>query len=278
MPAASALAPSMTHSTPDSVSRPRLTRSANRAVTTVLFSVSPSHSPTGTLVPSVVMTRDTTTHEPATSSPSIMRTATSRSERSRAISSLIALVVAATKRRETADLDMDLDRDSSSFPTGSATSMWRRVATPASMRSTTKELSRSAELKAFHVSSSISVPVVVRPRGRSVLTWRPPRTTEPLALPCQFPTRSPAPILACFSPIASVSSAAIIWCITTSPVAEANASSPSLIAPATSARATVASSGRSANRAASSASATLTTATFFFIGGPLSGWFFGLVS
>ena len=79
--------------------------------------------------------------------------------------------------------------------------------------------------------------------------------------------------MACFSPIASVSSAVIIWCITTSPVAEAKASSPSLIAPATSASATVASSGRSANRAASSTSATLTTATFFFIGGPLSGWF-----
>ena len=52
--------------------------------------------------------------------------------------------------------------------------------------------------------------------------------------------------------------------MTMSPVADANANSPSLITPATSARATVASSGRSANGAASSASATLTTATFFF--------------
>ncbi len=207
MPAASALAPSMTQSTPDSASRPRATRSANRAVTTVLFSVSPSHSPTGTLVPSVVMTRATTTHEPATSSPSIMRTATSRSERFRAISSPMALVVAATKRRETADLDMDFERPSSSSPTGSATSRWRRVATPASMRSTTRELSRSAELNAFQVSSPISSPAAVRPRGRSVLTWRPPSTTEPLVVPCQFPTRSGAGILACFSPIASVSSA-----------------------------------------------------------------------
>ena len=60
------------------------------------------------------------------------------------------------------------------------------------------------------------------------------------------------------------SSASIIWGITTRPVAEAKANRPSLIAPATSARATVASSGRSATRAASSASATFTTATFFF--------------
>src|SRR5271165_4694219 len=42
------------------------TRSARRAVTTVLFSVSPSQSPTGTLVPSVVITRATTRHCPAT--------------------------------------------------------------------------------------------------------------------------------------------------------------------------------------------------------------------
>ena len=102
----------------------------------------------------------------------------------------MALVVAATKRLEMADLDMDLERSSSSAPTGSATSAWRRVATPANMRSTTRELSRSAELNAFQVSSSISVPWLLRPRGRSVLTWRPPSTTEPVVVPCQFPTRS----------------------------------------------------------------------------------------
>jgi hypothetical protein len=96
------LVPSMTHSTPEWVSRPRLTRSANRAVTTVLFSVSPSHSPSGTLVPSVVKTRYTTTHEPATSSSSIMSTATSMSAKLRAISSLIALVVAATNHVDVA--------------------------------------------------------------------------------------------------------------------------------------------------------------------------------
>src|SRR5271157_1047983 len=269
MPAARALAPSMTQSTPESVQSPRATRSLNRAVTTVLFSVSPSQSPTGTLVPSEVITRHTTTHEPATSSPSIMRTATSRSDRFRAINSPMALAVAVTKRRETAELDIDFERASSSSPTGSATSPWRRVATPASMRSTTSELSRSAELNAFQVSSSISPPVVVRPLGRSVLTRRPPSTTEPLVVPCQLPVRSSAPILACFGPMTSANSACIIWCITTNPVADAKANNPSLIAPATSARAIVAPSGRSANRAASSASATPTTATFFFTVVPL---------
>ncbi len=112
----------------------------------------------------------------------------------------MALVVAATKRLEMADLDIDLERSSSSAPTGSATSAWRLVATPASMRSTTRELSRSAELNAFQVSSSISVPAVVRPRGRSVVTWRPPSTTEPFALPCQFPDALSGRDLGVFDP------------------------------------------------------------------------------
>ena len=56
------------------------------------------------------------------------------------------------------------------------------------------------------VEPRILAPALLRPRGRSVLTWRQPSTTDPFVLPCQFPTRSWAPILACFSPIASVSS------------------------------------------------------------------------
>ena len=57
---ANAFAPSRTNSTPPVVSRPRSTRSASNEVTTVAFSVSPSYSPTGTLVPSVVMASATT--------------------------------------------------------------------------------------------------------------------------------------------------------------------------------------------------------------------------
>src|SRR5664279_5070834 len=48
----SAVAPSNTNSTPPVVSRPRSTRSASSAVTSVVFSVSPSYSPTGTFLPS----------------------------------------------------------------------------------------------------------------------------------------------------------------------------------------------------------------------------------
>lgn len=70
-------------------------------MTTVLFSVSPSQSPTGTFVPSVVTTRAATTHWPASSIPSTITTATSRSERSLAISSASAASVARFQRRET---------------------------------------------------------------------------------------------------------------------------------------------------------------------------------
>ncbi len=60
------------------------------------------------------------------------------------------------------------------------------------MCSTTSELSRSAELKTFHVSRVISSPPVVRPRGRCVETVRPPSTTEPVVVPCRArPARRP---------------------------------------------------------------------------------------
>src|ERR1035437_4279750 len=52
-PLASAFAPSSTTRRPASAERPRATRSARSAVTTVLFSVSPNHRPLGTLRPSV---------------------------------------------------------------------------------------------------------------------------------------------------------------------------------------------------------------------------------
>ncbi len=106
---------------------PRAWRSARSAVTIVAFSVSPRYSPTGTLRPSVVMTRAATqlwpaTAMPATAMPSTMRTATSRSERSRAMSSARARSVARPKRRETAERLVPLARASSSAPSGSATS------------------------------------------------------------------------------------------------------------------------------------------------------------
>ncbi len=53
--AARAFAPSITTSNPSWADRRRLTRSASNAFTTVLFSVAPSHSPTGNFCPSAVI-------------------------------------------------------------------------------------------------------------------------------------------------------------------------------------------------------------------------------
>jgi hypothetical protein len=124
-------------------------------VTTTVFSVSPRRRPTGTFVPSAVMTRATTIISPATLSPSIINTAVSNADRSELNTSSIASVVAATKRRDTAERDVAVPAG----PTGSATSTWRRVATPASIRSTTTWRNRSSDANASHVASLTSPPL-----------------------------------------------------------------------------------------------------------------------
>ena len=112
-------------------------------MTTVVFSVSPSHNPTGTLVPSAVMTSAATQQVSANTIPSIINAATSRPARSRASSSSRAFVVAALNLREIAERESPRATASRSAPIGSATSTWRRVATPASTRSTANWVSRS---------------------------------------------------------------------------------------------------------------------------------------
>src|SRR5262249_36299242 len=98
-------------------------------------------------------------------------------------------------------------------------------------------------------------------RGRVTPTWRPPSTTGPVAVPCQLAFRSG--ILACLGPTRAVISTSSISAITIRPTSAQKPSSPSFTAPARSANATVASSGKPA-RLAVSTSVTLTTGTFFF--------------
>jgi len=62
----------------------------------------------------------------------------------------------------------DLTRSPSHNPTGTFV---LRVATPASMGSTTSELKRSFERNALQLASSVS-PSVVRAGGRLACTWR----------------------------------------------------------------------------------------------------------
>src|SRR6266536_3158123 len=96
----SALAPSSTKSCRSCSRSPRSHRSASSAVATVAFSVEPSLSESGTFVPSVVIPSATTCVMPASSMPSIITIASSRSERSRASSSSSAARVPLTNARK----------------------------------------------------------------------------------------------------------------------------------------------------------------------------------
>src|SRR4051794_33649747 len=180
----------MTTSSPFSADRPRETRSASIDRTTVLFSVAPSHSPTGSLRPSAVIARATITHRPAMCSPSSISTLMSCSDRSRDSSSASAVSVSFTNRRETADRPVERAPSSTSVPSGSAIRACRRVATPASIRSSTTCPSRSSAANWAYLSSGTSCPSTVRARGLLTSTRRPPRVTDPFPVPCRTATRS----------------------------------------------------------------------------------------
>jgi hypothetical protein len=115
----SALAPSMTTSTPCSTSRPHSTRLASRVVATVAFLVEPSQSPSGCLTPSVSIPSATTQQRPLSSIPSSISTATRRSSSRRLISSIRCSRVRETNSRETADLVVERASSSMSLPRGS---------------------------------------------------------------------------------------------------------------------------------------------------------------
>jgi hypothetical protein len=106
----SAFAPSITNRIPCSGSRPRSTKSESSAVATLAFSVDPSQSPSGTLMPSLVIPSATTLVRSPRSIPSIIITANRTSSRRRLISSDSATRVRSMKVRETEDFDVDLAR------------------------------------------------------------------------------------------------------------------------------------------------------------------------
>jgi hypothetical protein len=109
-----------------------------------LFSVALSHSPTGTFVPSAVMASATTQQRSARCSPSTINTFTSKPDRSRASNCANAVRVEATNRREIADRLVLVACAATVVPTGSPARACRRVATPASIRSSTTCDSRSS--------------------------------------------------------------------------------------------------------------------------------------
>jgi hypothetical protein len=119
-----AFAPSMTTSSPPSADRRRGDQVGQQVGDHgLVLGVAQPHSPTGTLVPFAVMTRATKQHCSAITSPSIITTATSRPDRSRAISSLGAASVARFHRRLTDEpRPVALALPSSSPPRGGSTS------------------------------------------------------------------------------------------------------------------------------------------------------------
>ncbi len=90
-------------------------------MTIVLFSVSPSHRPTGTFVPSTQIANPTTQHTSAKCTPSSINAASLSSDRSRLINSSKPAWVAVLKRRPTDDRDVDRALAASWSPTGSFT-------------------------------------------------------------------------------------------------------------------------------------------------------------
>ncbi len=111
----SALEPSIQTSRPCSAESRRSSRSARARRQTAAFSDAPSHSPSGTFVPSALIPSAHRHVYPASWTPSSMSTSRS-SGTGRAISSASAFRVRAMKRRETADLETER----SSVPVGSS--------------------------------------------------------------------------------------------------------------------------------------------------------------
>jgi hypothetical protein len=158
--------------------------------TTVLFSVAPSHSPTGTFVPSAVIARATTQHRSAGCSPSTISTLMSNVDRSLDSNSARAVRVQATNRRETADLLVPAAAAITSAPTGSPVPTCRRVATPASIRCITTRPNRSSAANSRQARSRTSGEAAERTRRRARSRTRPSRRAgTPRTVPASIAAR-----------------------------------------------------------------------------------------
>ena len=105
---------------PCDASRPRSRRAVINARTTVAFSVDPSTTPNGTLVPSAVTPSAPIMVWPAKSKPSMNKISHRRSSSGRARNSARRSAVAATKRRDTELCDVADATSSTAAPTGSS--------------------------------------------------------------------------------------------------------------------------------------------------------------
>ncbi len=111
----------------------------------VVISVEPSTSASGCLVPSASTPRATTHRCSPKCTPSTINATSSSSPRGRASRSANAVSVAAMNLRDTADLLVAVAAASTPRPTGSRPTPYRRVDSPASIRSIAIRLNTSME-------------------------------------------------------------------------------------------------------------------------------------
>ena len=128
-----ALAPSSTARTGLVTSRPRSRSPVIRSVTRVAFSVEPSSTASGYFVPSMPMPSATTQVCSPKCTPSTMNATRSSPSSRLLISSAKAVSVAATNRRDTADLLTDAAASPTARPAGSRPRTYRRDDSPASI-------------------------------------------------------------------------------------------------------------------------------------------------
>src|SRR5512134_694521 len=181
----SALAPSMMNRRQTLGSRPRPTRLSSRAWATAAFSLAPSITPSGCLVPAPSIPMAASSIRSSSMwMPSIWMISRSSLDNSAAIHSFIRSADRATNRRETADLDTPAPLGEGTSPPGRRTARPSlRVDTLISIRLSAHCPSRSSDRAACQLGRLSSPPSRPRTRGRLISTLPPWKPTFPLVLP-----------------------------------------------------------------------------------------------
>src|SRR5215467_8994386 len=190
----SAFEPSMMNNRGRVGSTPRSTKLSISAWTTEAFSVAPSISPRGCLIPSPSMpTAATRTRCSVMWMPSICTTKRSSPERSASIKLFMRSLDNATKCRDAADFDVPAPAGAGISPSGSRIARRNfRVETLMSIRFIAHRPSQSSATACSQLGSTISWPPSSRTRGRSTSILPPWKPIFPCVWPQRYPRR-PSP-------------------------------------------------------------------------------------
>src|SRR5215470_17390454 len=187
----SAFEPSMMNNRGRVGSTPRSTKLSISAWTTEAFSVAPSISPRGCLIPSPSMpTAATRTRCSVMWMPSICTTKRSSPERSASIKLFMRSLDNATKCRDAADFDVPAPAGAGISPSGSRTARRNfRVETLMSIRFIAHRPSQSSVTACSQLGSTSSWPPSSRTRGRSTSILPPWKPIFPCVWPHRYPRR-----------------------------------------------------------------------------------------